>query len=149
MVVLKDRIREDMKDAMKKREEIRLRALKLLINAIKQFEVDQMKEASDENVYGIVAKEIKKRRESVEAYEKAGREDLAEEERKEIEVLTQYLPKQMSEEEIRAEAMKVIDQLGARSSKDLGKVMRELMPRLKGRAEGKTVNRIVMELLNN
>jgi len=147
--VLKEKIREDMKDAMKKREEIRLRALKLLINAIKQFEVDQMKEASDEDVYSIIAKEIKKRRESVEAYEKAGRKDLAEEEREEIEVLTRYLPKQMSEEEIRAEAMKVIDQLGARSSKDLGKVMRELMPQLKGRAEGKTVNRIVMELLND
>ncbi|HCZ07388.1 MAG: uncharacterized protein PWP37_1369 [Thermotogota bacterium] len=147
--MLKEKIREDMKDAMKKREEVRLRALRLLINAIKQFEVDQMKEASDEDIHVIVSKEIKKRQESIEAYEKAGRTDLAEEEKQELEVLSQYLPKQLTDEEIRAEAMKVIDQVGARSPADLGKVMRELMPKLKGRADGKKVNRIVMELLNN
>ena len=147
--MLKEKIREDMKDAMKKREEVRLRALRLLINAIKQFEVDQMKEASDEDIHVIVSKEIKKRQESIEAYEKAGRTDLAEEEKQELEVLSQYLPKQLTDEEIRAEAMKVIDQVGERSPADLGKVMRELMPKLKGRADGKKVNRIVMELLNN
>ncbi len=147
--MLKDRIREDMKDAMKKREENRLRALRLLMSAIKNFEIAEGREAVDEDVQSIVLKEMKKRQEAIEAYEKAGRDDLAQQERKELEVLSAYAPRMMSEDEIRAEALKAIGETGASSPRDVGKVMRLLMPRIKGRADGKVVNRIVLELLKD
>jgi len=147
--MLKDRIREDMKDAMKKREENRLRALRLLMSAIKNFEIAEGREAVDEDVQSIVLKEMKKRQEAIEAYEKAGRDDLAQQERKELEVLSAYAPRMMSEDEIRAEALKAIGETGASSPRDVGKVMRLLMPRRKGRADGKVVNRIVLELLKD
>jgi len=147
--MLKDRIHEDMKDAMKKREENRLRALRLLMSAIKNFEVAEGREAADEDVQSIVLKEMKKRQEAIEAYEKAGRDDLAQQEREELEVLSAYAPRMMSEDEIRAEALKAIGETGASSPRDVGKVMRLLMPRIKGRADGKVVNRIVLELLKD
>ena len=147
--MLKDQIRENMKDAMKKREENRLRALRLLMSAIKNFEIAEGREAVDEDVQSIVLKEMKKRQEAIEAYEKAGRDDLAQQERKELEVLSAYAPRMMSEDEIRAEALKAIGETGASSPRDVGKVMRLLMPRIKGRADGKVVNRIVLELLKD
>jgi len=147
--MLKDQIRENMKDAMKKREENRLRALRLLMSAIKNFEVAEGREATDEDIQSIVLKEMKKRQEAIEAYEKAGRNDLAQQEREELEVLSTYAPRMMSEDEIRAEALKAIGETGASSPRDVGKVMRLLMPRIKGRADGKVVNRIVLELLKD
>ena len=147
--MLKDQIRENMKDAMKKREENRLRALRLLMSAIKNFEVAEGREATDEDIQSIVLKEMKKRQEAIEAYEKAGRNDLAQQEREELEVLSAYAPRMMSEDEIRAEALKAIGETGASSPRDVGKVMRLLMPRIKGRADGKVVNRIVLELLKD
>lgn len=147
--MLKDKIREDLKKAMKERDEVRVRTLRMINAAIKNFEVEKMKEADDEDVIGILQKEAKKRREAIEEYRKAGREDLAKDEEAELRVIEEYLPKQMSEEEIRSLAMKVISEVGAKSPRDLGKVMKEIMPKVKGRADGKVVNRIVRELLES
>ena len=147
--MLKDKIKEDLKNAMKERDEVRVRTLRMINAAIKNFEVEKMKEADDEDVIGILQKEAKKRREAIEEYRKAGREDLAKDEEAELKVIEEYLPKQMSEDEIRALAMKIISEVGAKSPRDLGKVMKEIMPKVKGRADGKVVNRIVRELLES
>jgi uncharacterized protein YqeY len=92
-------------------------------------------------------KYAKQRRESIELYEKGGRQDLVEKERRELQIVESYLPKQMSEEEIRELVAKVIEEVGASSPKDIGKVMQAVMPKVKGRADGSLVNRIVRELL--
>ena len=144
---LKERIREDLKKAMKEKDEVKVRTLRMMIAAIRNLEVEKMKEASDEDVLTALQREAKKRREAIEKYEEAGREDLAEEERRELQVIESYLPEQMSEEEIEELAKKVIEQVGASSPKDLGKVMKEIMPKVKGRADGKLVNSIVRRLL--
>ncbi len=147
--MLKEKISEDLKKAMREKDEVRVRTLRMVIAAIKNFEVEKMREATDEDVVEVIQREAKKRREAIEEYEKAGREDLAESERAELAVLQEYLPKQLSEEEIRKLALEVIKEVGASSPKDLGKVMKVIMPRVKGRADGKVVNRIVREILQS
>ncbi len=147
--MLKEDIQKQLKEAMKSRDEVRVRTLRMVISAIKNFEVEKMGEASDEEVIQIIQKEAKKRKEAIEEYEKAGREDLAKSEREELEILMGYLPKQMSEDEIRSMALEVIKEVGASSLKDLGKVMKVIMPRVKGRADGKVVNRIVRDILQS
>jgi len=119
----------------------------MILTTIRNIEVEKMKEATDEDVMDALQKEAKKRREAIEQYEKAGRNDLADEERKELSVIEKYLPEQMSEEEIKGLAKEIIEQLGASTVKDLGKIMKKIMPKVKGRADGKLVNRIVRELL--
>lgn len=147
--MLKEEIQKQLKEAMKSRNEARVRTLRMVISAIKNFEVEKMGDATDEEVVQIIQKEAKKRREAIEEYEKAGRDDLARSEREELEILMEYLPKQMSEDEIRSAALEVIREVGASSLKDLGKVMKVLMPRVKGRADGKVVNRIVRDILQS
>lgn len=147
--MLKEEIQKQLKEAMKSRNEARVRTLRMVISAIKNFEVEKMGDATDEEVVQIIQKEVKKRREAIEEYEKAGRDDLARSEREELEILMEYLPKQMSEDEIRSAALEVIREVGASSLKDLGKVMKVLMPRVKGRADGKVVNRIVRDILQS
>lgn len=144
---LKERITQDLKDAMKSKDQVRVRTLRMILTTIRNIEVEKMKEATDEDVIDALQKEAKKRREAIEQYEKAGRNDLADEERKELSVIEKYLPEQMSEEEIKGLAKEIIEQLGASTVKDLGKIMKEIMPKVKGRADGKLVNRIVRELL--
>ncbi len=147
--MLKEKIQSDLKNAMKARNAVKVRTLRMVIAAVKNFEVDKMGDATDEEVVEVIQKEAKKRREAMEEYEKAGRRDLVESEREELEVLMGYLPKQMSEEEIRSLALEIIRELGASSPNDFGKVMKVIMPRVKGRANGKIVNRIVRELLES
>jgi len=144
---LKERITQDLKDAMKSKDQVRVRTLRMILTTIRNIEVEKMKETTDEDVIDALQKEAKKRREAIEQYEKAGRNDLADEERKELSVIEEYLPEQMSEEEIKELAKEIINQVGASTVKDLGKVMKEIMPKVKGRADGKLVNRIVRELL--
>ncbi|QTA38222.1 GatB/YqeY domain-containing protein [Thermosipho ferrireducens] len=145
--MLKEKIMSDLKDAMKKRDEIKVRVLRLLNTAIKNFEVEKMKEAGDEDISQLVLKEIKKRQESIQAYKKAGRDDLAMEEENELKILQEYAPKMMTEEEIRNFVKQVIEKLQA-TQKDFGKVMKETMKALKGKAEGSVVSKIVKELLS-
>ncbi len=148
-MLLKEKIQEQLKEAMKSKDKARLRTLRMVIAALKNFEVEKMGEATDEEIIQIIQKEVKKRKEAIEEYKKAGREDLAQSEREELEILMEYLPKQLTEDEIRSLALEVIKEVGASSLKDLGKVMKVIMPKVKGRADGKVVNRIVREILQS
>ncbi len=145
---LKEKILSDMKEAMKNKDELRLRVLRSLKTAIGYFEVEREKrEATDEDIQKIILKEIKKRQESIEAYRQAGREDLANAEQEELSVLQEYAPKMLSKEEIQEIVKQIIQELGATKS-DFGKVMKEAMTRLKGSADGRIVNEIVKEMLS-
>ena len=136
--------------AMKAKEETKLGALRLLKAAIMKFEVSgaSKKEASDEEVLQIIGKEVKQRKDSIEAYKKGGRENLAQQEEEEMKILQAYLPEQMSEEEVKKVVQAVIKQIGAPSAADMGKVMGVASKQLAGLADGKTISNIVKELLS-
>ena len=144
---LKDRISEDMKEAMKAHEKDRLAVIRMVRSAIRQTEIDGKKELDDEGVIAVISKELKMRKDSLEEFGKGGREDLVEKTRAEIEVLLPYLPEQLSEEEVKAMVEDAVKETGAASVKDMGKVMGVLMPKVKGRADGKLVNRLVKAAL--
>ena len=144
---LKDQITEDMKSAMKARESERLAAIRLLLAAIKQREVDERITLDDAAVVGVVDKLIKQRRDSVSQYEQAGREDLAAAERAEIDVLTPYLPAQMGAEEVAAAVKAAIAQTGATGPGDMGKVMGILKPLLAGKTDLAAVSQQVKSAL--
>jgi uncharacterized protein YqeY len=134
-MTLKERITEDMKAAMRAKESARLSAIRLLLAAMKQKEVDERVTLSDADVLGIIEKMIKQRRESIVQYEKGGRGDLADAEKFELGVLTGYLPAQLSDAEIDAAVAAAIAEAGAAGIKDMGKVMALLKPRLAGKAD--------------
>ena len=144
---LKDRITEDMKSAMKARENERLAAIRLLLAAIKQREVDERITLDDAAVAAVVDKLIKQRRDSLSQYEQAGREDLAAVERAEIDVLTPYLPAQMSADEVAAAIKAAIAQTGAAGPADMGKVMGLLKPQLAGKTDLSAVSQQVKSAL--
>lgn len=146
-MTLKEKLSQDLKEAMKSKDETKVRTVRLLIAAIKNFEVEKMGQASDEEVLQIMSKELKKRLESIEMYKRAAREDLVIEEENELKIIKSYMPQQMDEDQIRELAKQVIQKYNLSSPKDLGTVMKLLMPQVKGRADGKIVNRIVQELL--
>jgi uncharacterized protein YqeY len=147
-VDLKAKLNQDLKEALKAKDEVKLRTVRMLLAAIKNFEVEKMGPAKDEEIFQIMSKEIKKRQEAIEMYEKGGRPDLAQAEKQEIEVIQSYMPNQLSEEEIRELARKVISEMNLKSPKDVGTAMKVIMPQVKGRADGKLVNKIVSELLS-
>lgn len=132
---LKERITEDMKAAMRAKDMERLGTIRLLTAAIKQKEVDERIELDDTAVVGVVDKLIKQRKDSIEAFEKAARQDLADKEKAELGVLSAYLPARMSAEEIAAEVKAIVAQLGAKGPGDMGKVMGAVKARLAGKAE--------------
>jgi uncharacterized protein YqeY len=132
---LKNRINEDMKSAMRAREADRLSAIRMLMAAIKQKEVDERVELDDSQVVAVVDKLVKQRRDSVAQFDQAGRKDLADRERAEIEVLSAYLPQQASADEIVAAIDAAITETGAGGPQDMGRVMGVLKPRLAGRAD--------------
>ena len=144
---LKDQITEDMKSAMKARESERLAAIRLLLAAIKQREVDERITLDNAAVVAVVDKLIKQRRDSVSQYEQAGREDLAAAERAEIDVLTPYLPAQMGAEEVAAAVKAAIAQTGATGPGDMGKVMGILKPLLAGKTDLAAVSQQVKSAL--
>jgi len=133
--MLKDKITEDMKTAMRAKDTARLGTVRLLLSAIKQKEVDERVELTDADVLSIIEKMLKQRRESIAQYEKAGRNDLADVEKAEIAVLSGYLPQQMSEAEVAEAIAAAIKEAGAAGPKDMGKVMGLLKPRLAGRTD--------------
>lgn len=144
---LKDRITEDMKSAMKARETERLSAIRLLLAAIKQREVDDRVTLDDAAVAAVVDKLIKQRRDSLSQYEQAGRDDLAAVERVEIDVLTPYLPAQMSADDVAAAVKAAIAQTGAAGPADMGKVMGVLKPQLAGKTDLAAVSQLVKAAL--
>ncbi len=144
---LKERLKEDMKAALKAKDKEKLSVIRMLQALIKNAEIDKRGELTDEEIISLLQKYAKQRRESIEMYEKGGRQDLVEKEKRELEIVEGYLPKQMSEEEIRELVAEVIKEVGASSPKDFGKVMQAVMPKVKGRADGSLVNRVVRELL--
>ena len=144
---LLERLLADIKLAMKSREMDKLTTLRSLHAQVKDVTVNAGKEESDELVATVVAKAIKQRRDSVEQYRSGGREDLAGKEEQELEWLAIYLPEQLSEEEIEKLVRSAIEASGAAGKADMGKVMKVLMPQVKGKADGKLVNQTVQRLL--
>lgn len=144
---LKEQLTNDMKEAMKNHDKDRLAVIRMVRGAIRQQEIDGQKELGDEDVIAVLSKEVKMRKDSMEEFKKGGREDLVEKTQAEIDVLMPYLPAQLSEEEVRELVKAVVEQTGAATPKDMGKVMGALMPKVKGRADGKLVNTIVRSFL--
>ncbi len=142
-MTLKERIQEDVKSAMRAKDAARLSTLRLLLAALKQKEVDERLELADADVLGVIEKMLKQRRESIAQYEKAARQDLADQEKFEIGVLGAYLPQQMSEAEIAQAVAAAAGEAGAVGVKDMGKVMALLKPRLAGRADMGRVSALV------
>lgn len=146
-MTLKERLQEDMKTAMKSKDQLRLSVIRLTKAAIMNLEIARGHELSDQEVIEVLAKEAKQRQDSIPEYEKAGRADIIETLRNEIKIIQEYLPAQLSEEEIRKIVKEAIAETGATGRKDMGNVMKALMPKTKGRADGKLVNQIVNSLL--
>jgi uncharacterized protein YqeY len=147
-MTLKAQITEDMKQAMKAKDSFRLGTIRLLQSAMKQKEVDERIELNDEQVIAIVDKLIKQRKDSVQAYEQAAREDLAEVERQEMAVLQAYLPARMSDEEIHAAVKAIVSELNAAGPGDMGRVMGQVKTRLAGKADMGVVSQAVKAALN-
>lgn len=148
--MLKTRLDADMKTAMKDREagKLRLSVIRMVKSAIKNLEIDHKKELTDEEVLGVLMKEVKQRKDSVEEFKKGNRPDLVEATEAEIVILQEYLPEPMTETEIEELVKEVIQETGAQSKKDMGKVMGLLTARTKGRADGKVLNQIVQKFLS-
>jgi len=148
---LKERLMTDMKQAMKDKEagKLRLSVIRMVRASIKNGEIDQKKEFNDDEVLDILAKEVKMRRDSMEDFRKGNRPDLVEQLEQEIVILKEYLPEQLSEDTIRELVAQAIQETQAVTAKEMGKVMAVLMPKVKGRADGKLVNAVVRELLHN
>jgi hypothetical protein len=142
----KEQLTQDMKEAMKSGDSTLRDLLRTLSAAVKQVEIDSRKEVSEEEVYNIFKKEVKKRQETIVDLQKAGRDTA--QELYEMGVIERYLPQSLSADQIKAIAQEVIAELGVSSAKEMGNVMKALMPRLKGAADGKTVNEVVRALLN-
>jgi uncharacterized protein YqeY len=144
---LKNSIQEAVRGALKRQQRVEVSTLRLLLSEIKNAEIAQQKPADDNKVLDVIAKEVKRRRESIEAFKRGNRSDLVAQEEAELAVLMSYLPEQMSRAEIMAAARQVVGATGAKGLSDKGKVMSQLMPLLKGKADGKEVSEIVSELL--
>ena len=140
---LKDRINQDVKDAMRAKDKPRLATLRLITAAIKQREVDERIELDDTQVTLVLDKMVKQRRESIVQFEKAGRDDLIAIETSELEIITPYLPEQLGEDEINTLIDSALEQTGATSVKDMGKVMGQLKPELQGRADMGAVSALI------
>lgn len=147
-LTLTQRIQEDMKTAMRAGAKQQLGVIRLILAAIKQREVDERIVLDDNQVVVVLDKMLKQRRESIEQFEKAAREDLAAQERFEVTVLQQYLPQQISEAEIVALVQQAIAETGANSAKDMGKVMNLIRPQMQGRADMKVVSDLVKKQLS-
>jgi len=144
---LGERLNDDMKQAMKSQDKFKLSVIRMVRAAIKNIEIDQRKTLDDNEVLDVLAREIKQRRDSLHEFEKAGRGDLADSVKAELVILTDYMPQQLSEEEVKAIVLQTIQEVGASSKADMGKVMGALMPKVKGRADGKLINQLVQQSL--
>ncbi|GAA0408353.1 GatB/YqeY domain-containing protein [Paenibacillus motobuensis] len=144
---LSERLNEDMKQAMKSQDKFKLSTIRMVRSTIKNLEIDLKRTLDDNEVLDILSREIKQRKDALQEFEKAGREDLAASARAEVEIIAVYLPKQLTEEEIKVIVQQTIQETGASSKADMGKVMSALMPKVKGRADGKLINQAVQQSL--
>lgn len=146
---IKQQIMDDFKDAMKDQDKERKNTLKRLKSAIRNEEIEQGDdELSDDEIRAILSKEAKNHKESIEQYEEGGRKDLVEKEKRELEIVQQYLPDELTPEELETMVDEVIEEVGASDMSDMGDVMDVIMPKVRGRAEGSTVNEMVRKRLS-
>ena len=146
---LKQKLNDDLKQAMRGGDKLRCSVIRLLMAAIKNTEIAQQATLADGDVLGVVAKEVRQRHESIDAFKLGDRQDLLAKEEAELAILNEYLPQQMSREEIITAARQVIEEVGAQGLRDKGKVMPNLIAQLKGRADGREINAVVTELLGS
>lgn len=146
-MALKDRMAEDLKNAMRAGDTSRLSVLRMVRAGVKNAEVAKGGELDDAGVLGVIQKEVRERRDSLEEFRKANRQDLVAKEEAELTILVEYLPRQLSRDEIAGAAREVIAQVGAKGPSDKGRVMPVIMQRLRGQAEGRDINEVVTELL--
>ncbi len=145
---LKEKLAEDLKSSMKNKDVIRKNTVQLIRTAVLQVEKDKKVTLEDEDILELIAKQLKQRKDSLPEYEKSGREDLISQLKQEMEVLMEYLPEQLSEEDLRPIVEEAVKAVGATSMKDMGKVMEAVMPKVKGRADGKAVSAVAKSLFN-
>jgi uncharacterized protein YqeY len=148
-VNLKENIQKALTKAMKERDEDTKRTLRLVISAIKLAEIDEKGELDESRILAILQKEVKTREDSIKEAQAAGRQDLIQQAEREIKILNLFLPKQLDDEELKQLAKGVIQEMDATSIRDMGMVMKNLMPKLEGRASGQDASKIVRELLQN
>lgn len=154
-MTLKEKIQEDLKEAVKGKKELVSSVLRMLLAAVlnkekeKRYKLKEEKDVqlSDQEFIDVISSEAKKRKEAASEYDRGGRNELAEKEKMEAEILQKYLPEQMSEQELRKIVKEAVEKVGAKEQKDMGKVMTELMPQIKGRTDGSLVSKIVKEIL--
>ncbi len=144
---LRDDITKDMTAAMKAGDKLKLSTVRLLVSSIKYKELDLKRELNDDEVRQVVATLLRQRQDSIEQFRKGNRNDLAEKEEKEVEILKRYMPPQLSVEDLRTIVKKAAAEVGAAGMKDMGKLMKAVMPELKGKADGKAINDAVKEVL--
>ncbi|HOV25328.1 MAG TPA: GatB/YqeY domain-containing protein [Pseudobacteroides sp.] len=144
---LKEKLLEDMKTAMREKDTLKKNAIQMVRSAILQVEKDCKITLDDDSIIDVIGKEVKKRRDSLSEFEKSGRQDLIDNLKTEIDVLMKYLPEQLSEEELENIVKETIQETGASSIKEIGKVMQAVLPKVKGRADGKIVNQIIKKIL--
>ena len=146
---IKERISQDIKKAMQEKNELPLLVLRGVNAVIQNKEIAKKEELTDEEIVAVISGEAKKRKDSIEGFKKGGRDELVKKEEKELELLKNYLPEQMDEDQIKEEAKKVIAEVGATGPQETGQVMKALMAKLQGKADGGMVGKIVGELLKN
>jgi uncharacterized protein YqeY len=144
---LKQKLETDLRQAIRAQDNVRRSTIRLVMAALRNAEIAQQTTLDDSGILGVIAKETKQRHESIEAFKQGNRPDLVAREEAELAVLQEYLPEPVTREEIIAEAQRVISEVGARGPRDKGKVMPQLIAKLKGRADGKEINAVVTELL--
>lgn len=145
--MLKEKLLEDLKSSMKEKNEIKKNTVQMIRAAILQVEKDKAIQLEDNQIIDIIAKEMKKRKDSLSDYEKSGREDLIEAVKKEMEIISEYLPKQLTKDELTEIIKQVITEVGATDIKDMGKVMKAAKEKVGASADGKSINEVVKELL--
>jgi uncharacterized protein YqeY len=144
---LEQKLTDDLKQAIRGRDKLKSSVIRLVMAAIKNAEIAKQAPPDEADILGIIAKEVRQHKESIEAFRQGNRQDLVAQEEAELSILKGYLPRQMSRDEIIAAARKVIDEVGAQGPRDKGKVMARLIPQLKGRADGREINTVTTELL--
>ena len=145
--MLKEKLMEDLKESMKNKDVIRKNTIQMVRAAILQIEKDKGIEVGDDKILEIIAKEVKTKKDALVDFEKAQRQDLIDQTNQEIAILQEYLPKQLSREEVKVEVEKIISEIGATSMKDMGAIMKEAKAKLGASAEGKTINEVAKEIM--
>ncbi len=146
MLSLSDRLNDDMKQAMRSQEKFKLSVIRMVRSSIKNMEIDLKRTLNDQEVLDVLQREMKLRKDALDEFEKAKRDDLTENLRVEIRILSAYLPEQLDEEQLKSIIQATIIEVGATSKAEMGKLMAALMPKVKGRADGSIVNQLVQQL---